>query len=121
MVAVGSRQTGYGLMPARKLPSDRAQKDARLLTLIRVSFTASHGIYGAPRILQDLRERGQRCSKHRVARLIREGGLHALHGYRIRHIRVPKPLPSIPNLLQRQFTVSRPNEAWVTRITYIRT
>jgi putative transposase len=101
--------------------SDRAQEDARLLKLIRTSFIVSHGIYGAPRILQDLRERGETCSKHRVARLMRENGLRALHGYRIRHIPTPKPSPLIPNLLQRQFTVSRPNEAWVTDITYIRT
>lgn len=30
--------------------SDRAQEDERLLRLIRSSFLASHGIYGAPRI-----------------------------------------------------------------------
>ena len=65
------------------LVSDRAQEDARLLRLIRASFTASHGIYGAPRVFLDLRERGETCSKHRVARLMRENGLHALHGYRI--------------------------------------
>ena len=101
--------------------SDRAKEDARLLRLIRASFTASHGIYGAPRVLQDLRERGEICSKHRVARLMRENGLRALHGYRTRHIQVAKPHALIPNLLQRQFTVSKPNEAWVTDITYIRT
>jgi len=50
--------------------SDHAQEDARLLKLIRASFIASHGIYGAPRILHDLRERGETCSKHRVARLM---------------------------------------------------
>lgn len=102
-------------------PSDRAQEDARLLQLIRASFIASHGIYGAPRVFQDLRERGETCSKHRVARLMRENGLRALHGYRTRHIPVTKPQALIPNLLQRRFTVSRPNEAWVTDITYIRT
>jgi Transposase and inactivated derivatives len=101
--------------------SDRAQENARLLRLIRASFTASHGIYGAPRVLQDLRERGETCSKHRVARLMRENGLRALHGYRTRHIPVVKSQALIPNLLQRQFTVSRPNVAWVTDITYIRT
>ena len=100
---------------------DRAQEDARLLRLIRVSFTASHGIYGAPRILHDLREVGERCGKHRVARLMRENGLQALHGYRIRHIPVAKLQALIPNRLQRQFTTSRPNQAWVTDITYIRT
>jgi putative transposase len=36
--------------------SNRAQEDARLLRLIRASFTASHGIYGAPRVFLDLRE-----------------------------------------------------------------
>lgn len=101
--------------------SDRAEEDARLLRLICASFAASHGIYGAPRVFLDLREHGEACSKHRVARLMRVNGLHALHGYRIRHIPAPKPHVLIPNLLQRQFSVSRPNEAWVTDITYIRT
>jgi putative transposase len=51
--------------------SKRAQQDARLLRLIRASFTASHGVYGAPRVFLDLREAGETCSKHRVARLMR--------------------------------------------------
>jgi putative transposase len=60
--------------------SNRATEDARLLRLIKASFVASHGIYGAPRILLDLRETGETCSKHRVARLMRENNLRALHG-----------------------------------------
>ena len=63
--------------------SNRAQEDARLLRLIRASFVASHGIYGAPRVFLDLREAGETCSKHRVARLMRQANLRALHGYRI--------------------------------------
>jgi putative transposase len=51
--------------------SDRARENARLLRLIRASYVASHGIYGAPRIFLDLREAGETCSKHRVARLMR--------------------------------------------------
>lgn len=101
--------------------SDRAQEDERLLRLIRASFLASHGIYGAPRILLDLRERGETCSKHRVERLMRENGLRALHGYRTRQLPAPKGPTLIPNILQRQFTASRANQAWVTDITYIRT
>lgn len=101
--------------------SNRAQEDARLLRLIRASFVASQGIYGAPRVFLDLREAGETCSKHRVARLMRENGLRALHGYRTRRWVVGKPAVLIPNLLQRQFTVTRPNRAWVTDITYIRT
>lgn len=45
--------------------SNRAQEDARPLRLIRASFIASHGIYGAPRVFLDLREAGETCSKHR--------------------------------------------------------
>jgi putative transposase len=92
-----------------------------LLRLIRASFTASHGIYGAPRVFLDLREAGETCSKHRVARLMRENNLRALHGYRTRGWKVGKPAVLIPNLLQRRFTVTRPNTAWVTDVTYIRT
>jgi putative transposase len=101
--------------------SNRALEDARLLRLIRASFTASQGIYGAPRVFLDLREAGETCSKHRVARLMREANLRALHGYRMRRWSVGKPSVLIPNLLQRQFTVTRRNKAWVTDITYIRT
>jgi putative transposase len=101
--------------------SNRAQEDARLLRLIRASFKASHGIYGAPRVFLDLREAGEACSKHRVARLMRQDGLQALHGYRTRRWSVGKPAVLIPNRLQRQFTVTRRNKVWVTDITYIRT
>ena len=44
--------------------SDRAIENERLLRLIRASFTASQGVYGAPRVFLDLREAGETCSKH---------------------------------------------------------
>ena len=92
-----------------------------MLRLIRASFIASHGIYGAPRVFLDLREAGETCSKHRVERLMRQNGLRALHGYRTRRVSVGKPSVLIANLLKRQFTVTQPNRVWVTDITYIRT
>ncbi len=101
--------------------SNRAQDDARLLRLIRASFRASHGIYGAPRVFLDLREAGETCSKHRVARLMRVNKIRALHGYRTRHYSAGKPSTFVPNLVKRNFDVSRPNRVWVTDITYIRT
>lgn len=69
----------------------------------------------------DLRESGETCSKHRVARLMRESGLKALDGYRTRRVSVGKPAVPIPNVLQRKFTVSHPEQGVVTDITYIRT
>jgi putative transposase len=72
-------------------------------------------------VFLDLRETGETCSKHRVARLMREAGLRARHGYRIRRWAGGKPAVLVPNLLKRQFTTTQPNKAWVTDITFIRT
>jgi putative transposase len=70
----------------KKPMSNRAKENVRLLRFIRACFTVSHGIYGAPRVFLDLREAGETCSKHRVARLMREHNLRALHGYRTKRI-----------------------------------
>lgn len=101
--------------------SNRAREDAGLLRLIRASFVASHGIYGAPGVFLDLREAGETCSKHRVERLMREDGLRALHGDCVRRWSIGTPSVLIPNILQRQFTVTLPNKVRVTDNTYIRT
>jgi len=102
--------------------SDRAREDRRLLGLIRASFNASQGVYGAPRVFLDLREAGETCSKHRVARLMKENGMRAKGGYRTRrYVAGGKSAELIPNLVKRNFDVSQPNRVWVTDITYIRT
>jgi putative transposase len=82
--------------------SKLTQEDARLLRLIRASFKASHGTYGAPRAFLDLREAGEICNKHRVTRLMREDGLRALHGYQTRRISIGKPSVMIPRDLIRR-------------------
>ena len=109
---LGVAVSGYYLWLQRPV-SNHDQEDARLLRLIRASFVASHGIYGAPRVFLDLREAGETCSKNRVGRLMRENNLRAQHGYRIRRWAVGKPSILIPNLLQRRFTATRPNTTWV--------
>ena len=55
---LGVAPSGYYAWLAQPI-SNRAQEDARLLRLIRASFTASQGIYGAPRVFLDLREAGE--------------------------------------------------------------
>ena len=47
--------------------------------------------------------------------------IRARHGYRTRRYIASKPSALIPNVLQRHFQVTKPNKAWVTDITYIRT
>ena len=105
----------------RKPFSDRAVEDQRLLGLIRAAYIASHRVYGAPRIFLDLREAGETCSKHRVARIMKANNIKALHGYRLPRYARGRTSPLMPNTLQRGFTVPRPNKAWVTDITYVRT
>ena len=117
---LGVARSGYDKWLKQPV-SNRAEEDARLVRLIRVSFLTSQGIYGAPRVFLDLREAGETCSTHRVARLMRENNQRALHGDRMRRWSVGKPSVLIPNLLKREFTVTRPNTVWVTDITYIRT
>lgn len=68
--ALGVTRSGYYAWLQHPI-SNKAEEDARLLRLIRASFKASHGIYGSPRVFLDLREAGETCSKHRVARLMR--------------------------------------------------
>ncbi|MFN7798178.1 IS3 family transposase [Gemmatimonas sp.] len=86
-------------------------EDARLLRLIRAFCKASQRIYGAPRVFVDVREAGERCSNHRVALLMRENGLRALHRYRTRRWEVGKPAVLTPNLLKRQFSPTKRNAA----------
>lgn len=101
--------------------SDRAIEDERLLSLIRVSYEASSGVYGAPRIFLDLREIGETCGRHRVARIMKVNKIKALRGYKApRHI-AGRPSVVAPNRLNRAFTVAAPDTAWVSDITYIRT
>ena len=67
--------------------SDRAIEDARLLVLIKDSYDASSGVYGSPRVFLDLRETGETCCRHRVARIMKIHKIKALRGYKApRHI-----------------------------------
>jgi putative transposase len=118
--ALGVTRSGYYAW-LQNPTSRRAQEDARLLRLIRASVKASHGVYGSPRVFLDLREAGETCSKHRVARLMRVNKIRALHGYRARYYSAGKPAAIAPDLVKRNFDVIRPNKVWVTDITYIRT
>jgi putative transposase len=101
--------------------SNRAIEDQRLLPLIRASHAASHGVYGYRRIHLDLREMGEICGKHRVARIMKANDIKAIHGYKQPRIVYGRPSIITPNTLDRQFTVTQPDVAWVTDITYIRT
>lgn len=102
--------------------SPRAKDDQRLLGLLKQAWLESGGVYGYRKLTRYMRDLGEHCGMHRVARLLKLEGLRSQTGYRRRPgMRGGKPAVVAPNHLQRQFTVAKPNESWVTDITYIRT
>lgn len=105
-----------------RAPSRRSREDERLLGLIKQSWLESGGVYGYRKIHRDLRELGEICGKHRVARLMSREGLCSQTGYHRRPgPRGGRPDVVTPNHLNQKFDVEAPNQAWVTDITYIRT
>ena len=104
--------------------SARSVEDQRQTEQIKQAWQESGGVYGYRKVRDDLKEMGERCGKHRVARLMRAAGLRSQTGYGRRRRPSHKsgtPAHLAPNRLQQQFDVSEPNRAWVTDITYIRT
>ena len=102
--------------------SPRAKDDLRLTGLLKQAWLESGGVYGYRKLTLDMRDLGECCGKHRVARLLKLEGLRSQTGYRRRPgVRVGKPAVVAPNHLLRQFTTTEPNQCWVTDITYIRT
>ena len=70
---------GYYVWSKRSSPCLRAIADERLMLNIRVSYAASDGTYGAPRVLRDLHDEGLHVGQKRVARLMQREGLVARH------------------------------------------
>ncbi|MEG9604413.1 IS3 family transposase [Serratia nematodiphila] len=101
--------------------SARDNDNQRLLTLIRDSYSLSGGVYGYRRVHGDLNEIGETCGKNRVGRIMQLNRIKAVRGYKAPRRIAGRPSVVAPNRVQRQFTVVRANQVWVTDITYIRT
>ncbi|EHT7960013.1 IS3 family transposase [Salmonella enterica] len=101
--------------------SARDKDNQRLLTLIRDSYSLSGGVYGYRRVHGNLNEIGETCGKNRVGRIMQLNRIKAVRGYKAPRRIAGRPSVVAPNRVQRQFTVVRANQVWVTDITYIRT
>jgi transposase InsO family protein len=96
------------------------RRDAELAARIQALFVQFKGRYGAPRIHGELVRQGERVSRKRVARLMRESGLRAKSARKYKATTDSNhALPVAPNLLERRFEVDAPNIAWVSDITYL--
>jgi putative transposase len=112
--ALGVAVSGYYAWRDRE-PSAREQRDKELLQQIRAIHQASRGLYGSPRIHAALQQAGVPCSRKRVARLMREAGIHSLRRVhrRVHTTDSNHSRPVAPNVLQRDFSASAPNQKWV--------
>jgi transposase InsO family protein len=100
----------------------RERANKRLLALISEVFLESGRTYGSPRIYEELKKRGETCSREHIAYLMRK------HGLRSRHYKRPRGLTQVdrcrkaaPNLVDQYFEVEEPNAIWVADITYVPT
>jgi putative transposase len=103
-------------------PGRCASDDAGLARRIGAIFAASRRTYGSPRVHAELRARGERVGRNRVARLMREAGLGV-----VTRRRAPRTTdsrhghPVAPNLLGRRFAAERPDAVWLADISYLPT
>jgi putative transposase len=104
-------------------PESARKKENRSLA---VRIKAIHGqkrkTYGSPRIHQELNENGVKCSRNRVARIMKQEGVKAIVPRKYKATTDSKHnLPVAPNLLKQDFDIKEPNKVWLADITYIST
>jgi hypothetical protein len=107
-----------------KAPSGRGQEDADLAAKIQAVHEESRGRYGAPRVHAELRRRGYRHGRKRVARLMRQAGIAGLAAKRWKKTTIADPAAAArADRIRRDFTAdaSKLDSRWCGDITYIRT
>jgi putative transposase len=105
---------------AERGASCRSRRDVDLGVKVRAAHAASKGRYGSPRVHAELRAAGEKVGRKRIARLMKQAHLEGRKRRRFRKTTDSNHrLPIAPNLLERDFTASAPNQAWVTDITFL--
>jgi transposase InsO family protein len=107
--------------PTRR--SARAQRDAVLRAIIRRIWTENHQVYGPRKVWRQMGRENLRAARCRVRRLMREMGLAgAVRGRAwVTTTQSETDAPRPADLVERQFTATRPNQLWVSDFTYVAT
>jgi len=118
-LVIGASRSGY--YGWKRQPQSRRQKDnEKILMEIRESHKNSNRAYGSPRITEDLQAKGTKCSKNRVARLMKSNGIVGKAKKKFKATTNSKHnLPVAENLLKQNFAAQKPNTVWISDITYI--
>ena len=107
----------------RSAPGPRALEDIALADEIVAIHSRSRQTYGAPRIDADLRARGRRHGRNRIARLMRQKRIVGRQKgrHRVQTTDSNHDHPIAPNRLALAPPTSAPDQIWVADITYIPT
>ncbi len=107
---------------ARFTETECEKENEALIEILKVLFEKGRGIYGTRRLKNKLAEQGVVVSRRRIGRLMRQAGLWCKTKKKFKVTTDSKHNQSIaPNLLERQFIVSKPDRYYVGDITYIYT
>jgi len=113
-------RSGYYAYASRG-ESNRSKENRKLLETIKNIHEKSRKAYGAPQITKNL-PADQKASRGRVARIMRANGIRSKVTKKYKATTNSKhDFPVADNLLNRDFSASKPNQKWVTDITYIYT
>ena len=105
-----------------RTPSPRVQEDERLKVAIKAVHVQTRETYGPLRVQPELAAQGFEAGRDRIVRLRHELGLRCKQKRKFKATTNSRHnFPVAENLLNQTFAPTRPNEAWVTDITYIST
>ena len=106
-----------------RAPSQRSIANAVMTERIRQIHQDSYESYGMPRVRAELIEQGVCISRQRVARLMRQAGIHGIskrRGFTVTTRRDKRQTPA-HDLVNRRFHATGPNQLWVADMTYVPT
>lgn len=108
---------------AKRRPlSARAVRDAVMIPVLLALWQANYSVYGARKLWIAATKAGHEIGRDQVARLMRELGIRGIkRSRRVRTTRRDETAARSPDLVERDFTATAPNELWVTDLTYVAT
>ena len=99
--------------------NQRSKTDRELTRVIRRLHAETKGVYGSPKMRDELADEGYRYGRHKVARLMRLAGLIGCPKRRFKVTTERDPShPMAANLLEQDFTAAAPNQRWASDITF---
>lgn len=112
-------KSGYYNYLHRK-PSKQSISKKERMQAIQTIYDDNHQIYGAPKIAKEMQKKGEKISQRTVGVYMREMGIRACYIKPYVKTTFDSDFSTkLHNILKRDFSPSKPNEAWCTDITYI--